>query len=909
MNRIWKLPILKFQIVLAAVFLTSCSGHVENIDLDGNSAPSFNIQFTNSETNGSSIDFTVDSDVEYVEYAVATTAQACESETSFSPISGTGSINLTTLNQVNTYFIKLMDQSGNTTACKEVTIKHDDVAPYKVVLTTLDHTILGSTQLSDFNFSILDSNELIEGSVQSSLLFTNSIGSPVDLSFYESSDFFQSNTAIDFQGFTIVDGSIPTSNPSTDANMVEYSFTAKDVAGNTAESEIGLKSSLTHIEIPIFEFVYTSGVTLTDFDKNGAYEFLTSCGNDYCIKTPDGRFKHIFENFPQSEPVIADLNKDGQFDFYVPGNGKVGIAINLGNLKFEEHVLASFSTKGFVAGHLNGDDKIDFYSNYNGSRIFINNGDYTFSSTDDAFSSNLKGAAIVDVDGDLDLDIVVTESGSNAGFHILTNDGSGSFTRSREYTDAGENYQSIHYADLNGDGNKDAIIQLSLHDTLYLENDGAGSYNKSILDSDAKTGIEVIDLDGDTDLDVVVGTFNDLYYWQNDGSGNFTKVPLLNKRGYGFKIADFDTNGKLEIILPEGKSSFEYEVYSYDSGLSFVDSNYSFNQYELPYENSIVRWSDLDSDGKLDMVVAGDGYVAGMKQVGVNHFSRFFFMAVSNAELTQFRLADLDGDLDQDLIYFDKNNNNFHLFQNNNLTFTQTLRTITTSTENFNVGDIDGDGDQDIALVKINPSRDVAWMENLGNFNFTDYTSLNYNLNERIGIIVEDSDGDGDGDILLKDDDSLRVLENSSGTFNHVRGHSVADGTLSSLDGGSFLDLDNDGDSDFIQYYSSSDEIIILTNNGNFNFSSQAISTTQSFSHACSIDLNHDGHLDIFAEAGSNTFTLLNDGAGNFTRKTYPINSFLSNDQELDCLDVDGDGFKEVIRYDGNRIYRFHFDI
>ena len=107
---------------------------------------------------------------------------------------------------------------------------------------------------------------------------------------------------------------------------------------------------------------------------------------------------------------------------------------------------------------------------------------------------------------------------------------------------------------------------------------------------------------------------------------------------------------------------------------------------------------------------------------------------------------------------------------------------------------------------------------------------------------------------------------------------------------GAVVDLDNDGDNDFVTSETSTNQIVWYENDGNQNFTSHVVMNQLSQVYAIGIaDMNSDGHPDIWAQvSGTLEFILLiNDGNQVFTQASIPE---LVDVDYADVLDFDYDG-------------------
>ena len=118
---------------------------------------------------------------------------------------------------------------------------------------------------------------------------------------------------------------------------------------------------------------------------------------------------------------------------------------------------------GVAGGDIDGDGRCDlFFSGLGGgSRLYRNLGNWKFEDVTEKAGlvlSNLDatGAVFADIDGDGDLDLLVNSIGG--GTHIFINDGKGKFTESPRVLNPGRGGTSLALADANGHGRLDLYI-------------------------------------------------------------------------------------------------------------------------------------------------------------------------------------------------------------------------------------------------------------------------------------------------------------------------------------------------------------------------------------------------------------------------------------------------------------------
>ncbi len=244
-----------------------------------------------------------------------------------------------------------------------------------------------------------------------------------------------------------------------------------------------------------------------------------------------------------------------------------------------------------------------------------------------------------DVDNDDDLDLIVAEFGMHrTGRILLLRDVSGPDEPRRfepETLDARPGASHIPLVDLNDDGRLDFIALISQHYEqvgVYLNQEGMnqpGSPFRMKLAWEApdltygSSGITLVDLDSDDDLDVLYtnGDAFDNYYlnpshgvqWlENEGNLQFTYHRLTDLVGaYGARAGDLDMDGDQDIIAvawTPGKVQPDNVVLTELPSVICLEQTKpgQFVRHTLQTgcpNNSSLEMADFDNDGDLDFAI------------------------------------------------------------------------------------------------------------------------------------------------------------------------------------------------------------------------------------------------------------------------------------------------------------------
>jgi hypothetical protein len=254
-----------------------------------------------------------------------------------------------------------------------------------------------------------------------------------------------------------------------------------------------------------------------------------------------------------------------------------------------------------------------------------------------------------DFDGDGDQDLIVAEFGwhKTGSIHFLKQvdrlDGIPKFTSSV----IDDRHGTIHVpvTDLDKDGDLDfvALISQEYEEIAAFLNRGDGTFERQIIQPGGEpafgsSGIELADIDGDGDVDVLyvngdsldsnlMKPYHGVRWLENDGDFPFKKHLVGLVPGACRAVAgDLDQDGDLDIVAgawipPKNVVSAGDDDGKFDTLLWFEQTSAGkFERHSLirsaRYGFMAADLGDLDADGKLDIVAARFGHQPGSQAGG-----------------------------------------------------------------------------------------------------------------------------------------------------------------------------------------------------------------------------------------------------------------------------------------------------
>ncbi len=661
---------------------------------------------------------------------------------------------------------------------------------------------------------------------------------------------------------------------------------------------------------------------------------------------------------------IGDVDGDGDDDVIwgnvpdirFPGPAQTRLWLNDGAAVFTDatstHLPSDDGATWAVAlGDVDADGDLDLVLGTGlQDRLYLNDGTGRFSDATagrwPVATDYTRALQLADLDGDGDLDAVIgvfDEAGTNK---IYRNDGTGTFVdvTASALTPTRDQTTALAVADVTGDGIPDLItgnepvrdprssVVLVPGPTKLYANDGTGIFTEITTqslphDEDDTFAVEVGDIDGDSDLDLLMGYSGGERLYLNNGAGVFTdataRLPNASIVPYDLAFGDTDGDGDLDIVIVDQPIG-QYVNDGQGNFTAVAAAQMPLRVGRFP----AIALADLDGDTDLDLA-AGD---RGIDTSGRNHVYRNIgggsYVDVREAGITENRhftraiaAGDVDGDGDDDLVFgttaFETR---LYLNDDKGRYAEPAVSSLGSGlTNSVALGDVDGDHDLDVVVgnnwqtgSSFAGSSVDQLLLNDGSGQFTT-APFSGGFDETNAVALGDLDGDGDLDFVgARSGDSHVRINNGRGNFGSGRGLG-ASGFAVALG-----DVDGDGDLDIA--IGKQGRSRLFRNDGGLTFTDvtqthfpTGTAGTRGLAFG---DVDGDGDLDLaFANelisswSGQN-WLLLNDGAGRFAHAEGALPRDTDDTYAVAFADIDADGDLDLALANGgtsgrqqNRLY------
>lgn len=526
-------------------------------------------------------------------------------------------------------------------------------------------------------------------------------------------------------------------------------------------------------------------------------------------------------------------------------------------------------------------------------------------------SDVMEDCVIADKDSDGDMDIIVAQPG-NYGIFWLENLGNGQFGNYDTIVQ-GFSYQSIvklASADVDNDGDIDLVSIDNSSGALYwYENFGSGNFGPSNTAGTVigflqnPMSVDIADMDGDLDLDIVTGNQFNIYSFENLGNaaswGTGTLISSSINQAVEVVLKDLDGDLDLDLISCEkGAGNINYHE-NLGSGVFAAKTTISSGQLAV----SDIYVTDMDNDSDMDIVssIQGLDQIKLFENLGSLSFSSLIIDNSIDGPTT-INCADINGSGFQDVIACRIGAPDL-IFTYKNLSalsFGPMVRLVSNleDIKDIEIGDIDMDGHNDILGVSQGDGK-LVWYPSLGNGQFDQQIIIDQNQFGSFKAELIDIDLDNDLDIvaIVTDGSSIEQLEwyenDGSGNFN------PSQNLISGIGMNDFAvgDADGDGDYDVFVFYEYSPNIhtVWIENTGSgFGGFHQIENAPGYWKVLYCQDFDSDGDVDLIVMNNGEIAWFENDGTGQFAGK-ISISTSVSNTRDFQIGDINSDGLKDIV--------------
>lgn len=535
----------------------------------------------------------------------------------------------------------------------------------------------------------------------------------------------------------------------------------------------------------------------------------------------------------------------------------------------------------------------------------------------------------VDLDGDADLDIVMTGGDSGDYDDFFINTGEGEFFRLNGNVGYGDAYAGA-LGDIDGDQDVDYITSDGSQIQIFKNTEGVfDSYSYSSI-SGADTIYEIVlaDVNQDGHLDLLLGYVGAASLCEvriNDGTGNFILSSFFgeNSRARHFIVADINSDGISDVVVQQrhnnSTSDPEPEVRFFvnqGQGL-MIETGEPILGCTDPDTKSIDL-GDIDGDGDLDLVYVQRGNVNYgtclydpvqiFENTGSGTFapvaqSLWDFLNLDDTndyciDVAKFVDVNIDGVMDL-VLGFDGCRPSVVLINNGTGEFVSYLEgSVLSGDYGFAVADLDSDPYPEL-ICKSNNSSYVEILDVDADQVVSGLEVISSNYSEWITgpqkLLKADFDGSsGDEIVVISSNGLSRILKRTQDDYFEpyffLPNYSTRGFASGDVNGDGFRDIFFSGNSQFTS---------LMYGNDIGNFVSSGLFFGQNNGEVFLLDIDSDQNLDLVIQQfdnGPEVYWYKNDGSGGFAFPELlyePIQNFYV--ENLKLIDLNSDGFKDLV--------------
>jgi len=471
---------------------------------------------------------------------------------------------------------------------------------------------------------------------------------------------------------------------------------------------------------------------------------------------------------------------------------------------------------------------------------------------------------------------------------------------------------AVATSDVNGDGIPDLVTANYESDTVsVLLGKPDGTFAPSVAyDVDAQPQSIVIgDFNGDTRLDIAVGSTNTISILEGTGDGSFKPaVEYIADRG-PYTLAAGDVNGDNIsdlVVVNYNSNNVSILLGSAQSGVQLITGN----DLSVGTNPVFAAVGDFNGDGRLDLAIANEGtneHAAYEASILSGNGDGTFQTAVHyqlNGKPSSLAIGDFNGDGKWDVAVTDSEANQVSILcGKGDGTFDLSgTYAVGTSPSSIAAGDFNGDGKPDLAVANL-LGNSVSILLGTGDGQFT--PAVNYGTGGFTqSVVIADFNNDGKQDVAVAsyipdtDVNQVSVLQgNGDGTLKASIQYEVGDQPLSAI----VADFNGDGKQDTAVANFGEQSISLLLGKGDGKFEEAVRYSTGKKPISIAVgDFNGDGKPDIVVansgQDGNGSYpisVLMGKGDGTFQPAVHHLVS--AQPRAVVVGDFNGDGKLDVV--------------